>query len=91
MENLFAERLKELRTKKELTQRQIAKLLNVSQISYLRWEQGKTQPSIESILKLCVIFDESADFLLGRENYDYSFVYEHNETKLSHKEKGTKK
>ncbi|GHU98954.1 hypothetical protein FACS1894211_03540 [Clostridia bacterium] len=62
--------MKELRIQNGLTQREIAKLLNLSQVSYLHWEQGKTQPNLESLIILCRIFDVSAGYLIGIENYD---------------------
>ena len=68
MKTIFAIRLKELRNEKNFTQRKIAELMNVSQVSYLHWEQGKTQPDIENIIKLCKLFDVSSDYLLGLEN-----------------------
>lgn len=64
----FSDRLKELRINSGKTLREVSAALNVSHVSYLRWEQGKTQPSIESISKLCEIFDVSADYLLGIED-----------------------
>jgi len=67
--SLFAKRLKELRLDHSLTLKKIASLLNVSHVSYLRWEQGKTEPSsIAIILELCRILDVSADYLLGNED-----------------------
>ena len=68
MKTIFAIRLKELRNEKNFTQRKIAELMNVSQVSYLHWEQGKMQPDIENIVKLCQLFGVSADYLLGLEN-----------------------
>ena len=32
------------------------------------WEQGRTEPDIKTIVKLCKIFDVSADYLLGLED-----------------------
>jgi len=63
--SLFAKRLKELRLSHKMILHQIANMLNISHVSYLRWEQGKTQPSIESITQLCKIFDVSSDYLFG--------------------------
>lgn len=67
--SIFSDRLKELRTNSKMTLHDVAKKLNISHVSYLRWEQGKTQPSIESIQCLCEIFDVSSDYLLGIEKY----------------------
>jgi len=67
---LFAKRLKELRLEHGYTLQKTAKLLNLTHVAYLRWEQGKTQPgSIETIVSICEIFDVSADYLLGIKDY----------------------
>lgn len=81
------EKLKELRKAKGLTQFQIAKMLNISKTGYASWEQGLAEPNIQFIKKLCVIFDVSADELLDIDEYQYSFEYQHKDTKLIHKEK----
>lgn len=61
----FNEILREIRKNQRLTQRNVYEKLNVSPNCYASWEQGRTQPDVESIKKLCVIFDVSADSLLG--------------------------
>ena len=58
-------RLFELRTEKELSQRDIAKVFNVSQGTYNNWENGKTQPSIEQLISLASLFEVSVDYLIG--------------------------
>ena len=64
----FNERLKEIRRDSGLIQKDVYTLLQVSPNCYASWEQGRTQPDIESIKKLCRIFDVSADYLLGLED-----------------------
>ena len=49
-------RLKEYRTKMNMSQRDIAKALNISQPYYWSWENGKTLPDVRQILQLCDIF-----------------------------------
>ena len=67
---LFAERLKELRTEKNIGQNALAKALNLSNASVSYWETGKQVPSAEVIYKLARFSDVSADFLLGlKEDY----------------------
>lgn len=66
---VFCERLIEQRKLNNLTQRQIADMLGIKQPSYIRYEKGDAQPSLESLVKLADIFDVSIDFLLGREQY----------------------
>ncbi len=65
MDKLFCENLKALRKDSGKTQKQIADKLNVVESCYANWEQGRTEPNIESIKKLCAIFKVSADELLG--------------------------
>ena len=61
----FNERLKSIRKEQGYTQRDLYTMLNVSANCYASWEQGRTEPNIEYIKKLCKIFNESADYLLG--------------------------
>lgn len=66
----FSNRLAELRHEKGLSQKEIAKLLYIPQTTYSHYEVGNREPSIETIIKLCDLFDVSADYLLGRKD-DY--------------------
>lgn len=61
----FNEILREVRKDCGMTQKDVYTKLQVSPNCYASWEQGRTQPDIESIKKLCSIFDVSADYLLG--------------------------
>lgn len=61
----FSERLKELRLKNKLTQKQLANELNVSQTAIALWEKGKRQPDIQTLEQLARLFDVNTDFLLG--------------------------
>lgn len=65
---ILGERLKLLRTERNLGQNALAKLLDVSNASISLWETGKQLPSSEAVFKLAVFFDVSADFLLGITN-----------------------
>ena len=58
-------KLFELRTERELSQRQMSKILNVSQGTYNNWENSKTQPSIEQLIALAKFFNVSVDELIG--------------------------
>ena len=66
--NLFPERLKEIRTLKGYTQKQVAQAINTTDDSIFSWEKGRSQPSIEMILALCKLFEVPADYLLGLED-----------------------
>ena len=63
--NKFKQRLKELRLEKGMTQQQIASLLNIRQQSYIRYEYGTGEPSLQTLIKLAEIFAVSTDYLLG--------------------------
>lgn len=63
---IFQERLIEQRKLFSYTQRHMAELLNISQPSYIRYENGTSEPTLENLLKIAEIFDVSVDYLLGR-------------------------
>lgn len=63
---MFPERLKVLRTERNLTQEELGKMVNVSSKTVGAWERGTRQPSIEAITKLAEIFNVTTDYLLGQ-------------------------
>ena len=60
--------LKQLRIQNGLTQKEVAKQLNMSSQGYQHYEIGDRQPTPEILCKLADIFGVSVDYLLGREN-----------------------
>lgn len=58
-------RIKELRKEKNLTQKQLASLMNKSVTGLASWEQGLSEPNVNDLRLLCKIFEVSADYLLG--------------------------
>ncbi|PJW13929.1 transcriptional regulator [Geobacillus sp. Manikaran-105] len=66
MTNL-GEMLKQLRKQRRWTQEELAEQLNVSRSQISKWENGSLLPDIQSLEKLCHLFNVSADFLLGSE------------------------
>ena len=59
-------KLKEIRTKRSLTQQQVADYIGCSSVVYSRYENGSRQPSIEALLRLADLFGVTVDALLGR-------------------------
>lgn len=57
--------IKELREKNRLTQEQMAERLMISRQAVSRWENGETQPDIESLKLLSKEFNISINTLLG--------------------------
>ena len=69
MKEQLGRRLKECRLMNKMTQKEVALNLGVAQPVYQRFEKGIYECSYEQLNMLCDIFDVSADYLLGRENY----------------------
>lgn len=65
MNNILGERLKELRLEKQITQRELAKTINVDPTRITKWELGKTRPIYEDLINLAKLFEVSVDYLLG--------------------------
>ena len=66
----YGERIKRLRTGRELTQEQLAEKINVSRTYIVKIENGLQIGPIEIAIELEMFFDVSMDFLLlGKENY----------------------
>ena len=61
-------RIKDLREDKDLLQKEVADLLNISQTNYSKYELGKINIPINTLKKLALIFDTSIDYLLGLTN-----------------------
>lgn len=59
-------RIKELRKMKKLTQKQLAKKINVDCSAVTKWETGKANPDFEKQQLLADFFDVSVDYLLNR-------------------------
>lgn len=65
MDTNFCNNLKSVRKSCGLTQKQVANSLGVVESCYANWEQGRTEPNIDMIRKLCVIFGITADDLIN--------------------------
>ena len=65
---IFAERLKELRAGKELSQRELAKATGLTQSAINLWENAKRVPNGIAIVTLAKFFGVTADYLLGLED-----------------------
>ncbi len=60
------ERVKELRKKAKLTQKQVGEILGVNQRTYSNYEIGDRDMSPETLIKLADYYDVTIDYLLGR-------------------------
>lgn len=67
--SIFSKRLRELRIERQLSQKKLAEIIQTNNSSVCDWECGRSEPSIEVIIKLCKLFSVSADYLLGLSDY----------------------
>lgn len=61
----YTKRLKELRVKKGLYQRDIAEMIGTSQKQYSRYETGTEMP-YSLLVKLSNFYEVSTDYMLGK-------------------------
>lgn len=62
----FAERLQKARKKKNLTQKEVAAYLQMTERSYQHYEGNRRRPNYEILVTLADYFDVTTDYLLGR-------------------------
>ena len=63
--NCFAQRLTQLRESKELSKKQLAKILHVSDSCVSQYENASSMPGYDTLLRISRFFDVSVDYLLG--------------------------
>lgn len=61
--------IKKYRTEKNLSQEELAKLMNISRQSISKWERGESMPSIDNLLVLSDLLSLPLDSLVKRKNY----------------------
>lgn len=64
----YIQRIIELREENDLKQSEVAKILNRSQQGYSHLENQKARFTIEDLIKLCIFYNTSADYILGFTN-----------------------
>ena len=75
----YRERIKNVREDHDLTQAQVGKLLDKSQQGYNHIEMGRAELKIDDLIRLCKIYDLSADYLIGLTDNPISYKNEKNE------------
>lgn len=63
----FSSRLKELRTSKGLTQKEAAKLFNITERAYQNYELGRSTPQFSLLIEIADYFQVTLDYLTGRD------------------------
>ena len=59
-------RIRDLREDRDLTQSQVSKLLNISQVAYSYYELNKRSIPLDSLCKLADFYNVSVDYILYR-------------------------
>ena len=64
----YYKRVRELREDHDLTQRQLAAILGLTQPQYFRYEQGYRDLPTDILIRLADLYQTSTDYILGRTN-----------------------
>ncbi len=62
---MIGERLQMVRKHYRVRQAELANILGVSKFTVQSWEQDKSNPSYETLAKICQMYHVSSNFLLG--------------------------
>ena len=57
--------MRNLREDRDLTQKEVAAVINKSQQGYSHIEDGRAELKIEDLIKLCHFYGVSSDFFIG--------------------------
>lgn len=68
---MLAQRIKELRKARKISQVELGTALGVTKQCVSNWENDNIQPSIEMLVKIATFFEVSTDYLLGLEKTNY--------------------
>lgn len=74
----YLTRLRDLREDKDMTQTDLAKLLQTTQPQIFRYESGQRDIPLDKLVFLCRYFNVSADYILG---LPAGMPYGHSKTK----------
>ncbi len=71
---MIGERLAEVRKDHGDTQQTLAGKLNVTKYTVSSWEQEKSEPNHEMLVRICRMYGVASDYLLGLSNIDPAYV-----------------
>ena len=60
------QRIQDLRTDADMSQKQLSEILHISQRSYSHYETGSRNIPVEMLIRLANYYDISVDYLAGR-------------------------
>lgn len=62
--NMLCDKIIELRKSKDISQEQLADIIDTSRQAVSKWERGESLPDIDKLRELAIYFDVSIDYLL---------------------------
>lgn len=68
MKNILAQRLKECRKEKGLTQREVSIYCDITEKAYQNYELTTREPKLEILIRIADFYNVSLDYLTGRTN-----------------------
>ena len=74
MKEILAQRLKECRKEKGLTQMQVATYCDITEKAYQNYELMTREPRIEILVRIADLFEISLDYLTGRTDMKYGVL-----------------
>ena len=88
MNRSFPRTITQLRKEKNITQKQVAKDLDISQALLSHYEKGIRECSLDFLIKISDYYDVSTDYILGRTTQRYNELTDNNDD-LSENRKST--
>jgi len=64
---MFGQRLRELRSKKNISATALGKVLGIAQTTVSNWENSGYEPNYEMLVKISRFFGVSVDYLVGND------------------------
>ena len=76
-------RLKDLREDKDLSQKDVAEVINISQTNYSKYELEKINIPLDTLRSLAEFFETSTDYILGLTDEQHPYPRIKNKKKVS--------
>ena len=73
---MYLKRIKDLREDNDLYQKDLAKVLKISQAQYSRIETGENEITLDSLIRLANFYNTSTDYILGLTNNKKRYLKE---------------
>ena len=68
---LVGDRLIEIRKQANLTQKEVCEIIGTTPQTYSGYEKGKHEPTMETLVRLSLLYDVKIDFMLCRNKLDF--------------------